>query len=111
MINKVAVCLLPAGSVSWGEGDAVTINIPYGLDVYYIDQPHTHPPPPNPCFPIGLVKARSDFIVRSAETGLGRRMLVIAVISVDAYRFLAFSDLTCHLQDTGIGVFWFHCAT
>ena len=52
------------------------------------------PPPPTPCFPIGLVKARSDFIVRSAETGLGRRMLVIAVISVDAYPFLAFSDLT-----------------
>ena len=48
MINKVAVCLLPAGSVSWGEGDAVTINIPYGLDVYYIDQPHTPPPPPPP---------------------------------------------------------------
>ena len=27
-------------------------------------------------------------------------MLVVAVISVDAYPFLAFSDLTCHLQDT-----------
>ena len=23
--------------------------------------------------------------------------------------FLAFSDLTCHLEDTGIGVFWLHC--
>ena len=31
-----------------------------------------------------------------------------AVISVDAYPFLALSDLTCHLEDTGIGVFWFH---
>ena len=31
--------------------------------------------------------------------------LVIVVISVDAYPFLAFSDLTCHLEDTGIGVF------
>ena len=30
-----------------------------------------------------------------------------AVISVDAYPFLAFSDLTCHLVDTGISVFWF----
>ena len=30
------------------------------------------PPPPNPVFPIGLVKNRSDFIVRSVETGLGR---------------------------------------
>ena len=30
-------------------------------------------------------------------------MLVVAVISVDAYPFLAFSDLTCHLEDMGIG--------
>ena len=37
-------------------------------------------------------------------------MLVVAVISVDAYHFLAFSDLTCHFEDTGIGVFWLHCA-
>ena len=28
---------------------------------------------------------------------------MVAVISVDAYRFLAFSDLTCHLEDTGEG--------
>ena len=35
---------------------------------------------------------------------------MVAVDSVDAYRFLAFSDLTCHLEDIGIGVFWFHCA-
>ena len=27
------------------------------------------------------------------------------MISVDTYPFLAFSDLTCHLKDTGIGVF------
>ena len=31
-----------------------------------------------------------------------------AVISVDAYPFLGFSDLTCHLEHTGIGVFWLH---
>ena len=37
-------------------------------------------------------------------------MLVVAVISVDAYPFLAFSDLTCLLEDTGIGVFWLHYA-
>ena len=37
-------------------------------------------------------------------------MLVVAVVSVDAYPFLAVSALTCHLEDTGIGVFWFHCA-
>ena len=33
------------------------------------------------------------------------------VISVDDYPFLAFSDLTCHLEDPGIGVFWVHCAS
>ena len=32
---------------------------------YYIDQPH------NPSFPTGLVKTKSDFIVRTVETGLG----------------------------------------
>ena len=71
---------------------------------YYIDQLRTPP------FPIGMVKIKSDFIVRPAETGLGRWTLVVAVISVDAYPFLVFSDLTCHLEDTGIGVFWLHCA-
>ena len=35
---------------------------------------------------------------------------MVAVISVDAYLFLAFSDLTRHLEDTGIGVFWLHCS-
>ena len=54
---------------------------------------------------IGLVKTESGFIVRSVETGLGRWILVVAVISVDTYPFLAFSDLTCHLEDMGIGVF------
>ena len=37
-------------------------------------------------------------------------MLVLSVIRVDASPFLAFSDLTCHLEDMGIGVFWLHCA-
>ena len=32
-------------------------------------------------------------------------MLVVAVISVEAYPFLAFSDLTRHREDTEIGVF------
>ena len=36
---------------------------------------------------------------------------MVAVISVDSYLFLAFSDLTCHLEDTGIGVFWLDCTT
>ena len=35
---------------------------------------------------------------------------MVAVNSINAYPFLAFSDLTCNLQDTGKGVFWFHCA-
>ena len=70
----------------------------------YIDQLRT------PSFPIVLVKTETGFIVRSAETGLGRGMLVVAVITVNVYPFLAFSDLTCHLEDTGIGVFWLLCA-
>ena len=38
-------------------------------------------------------------------------MLVVAVIIVDAYPLsLAFSDLTCHLEDMGIGVFMLHYA-
>ena len=32
------------------------------------------------------------------------------MINVDAYPFLALSDLTCHLEDTGIGVFGLYCA-
>ena len=31
-------------------------------------------------------------------------MWVVVVINIDAYPFLAISDLTCHLVDTGIGV-------
>ena len=38
-------------------------------------------------------------------------MLEVAVIANDAYPFLAFSHLTCHLEDTKIGIFWMHCAT
>ena len=36
-------------------------------------------------------------------------MLVVVVISINAYPFLSFSDQACHLEDTGIGVFWLHC--
>ena len=67
--------------------------------MFYIDQL------PTPFFPVGLVKTESGFIVRSVETGLGRWTLVVAVISVDAYLFFGFPNLTCHLEDTGIGVF------
>ena len=65
---------------------------------YYVNQLHT------PTFPIGLVKTKSNFIVRPVETTLGRGTLVVAVISVDTFSFLAFSDLTWHIEDTGIGV-------
>ena len=34
---------------------------------------------------------------------------MVAVITVNAYPFLAFSDLTCLFEDTGIGVFCLHC--
>ena len=64
--------------------------------MFYIDQLCTQ------FFPIGLVKTESCFIVRSVETGLGRWTLQVAMISVDAYLFLAFLDLTCHLEDTGV---------
>ena len=73
--------------------------------MFYIDQFRT------PSFPIGFVKTESNFIVRSVETGLGSWTLVVAVISVDAYYVLALLDLTCILDDTGIGAFWLHCAT
>ena len=35
---------------------------------------------------------------------------MVAVISVDAYPFLSFLDLTCKLEDTVLDVFWLHCA-
>ena len=68
-----------------------------GQMFYYIHQPHIS------SFSIGLVKTEFDFIVRWVETGLGRWTLVVAVINVDAYPFLAFSDLTSHLENTEIG--------
>ena len=46
----------------------------------------------------GLVSSR----VRSIKAGLRRWTLVIAVVSVDAYPFLAISYLICHLVDTEI---------
>ena len=30
----------------------------------------------------------------------------VSDISVDTYTVLTFSDLTCHLEDTRIGIFW-----
>ena len=62
--------------------------------MFYIDQLRTS------SFLIGLVKTEAGFIVRAVETSLGIWKLVVAVISIDAYPFLAFSDLTCYLDDT-----------
>ena len=90
---------------SWGEGpslalvchpssDGIMIKIPSGVDVLL------RRPASPPSFPIGLVKTKSNFIVRPIQTCLGRSTLMVAVIIVDAYPFLAFSDLTRHLEDT-----------
>ena len=80
-----------ASPASWGESaslalvghpcsDGVMMKMPYGVDVL-------HRPAWHSIFSYWLVKTESGFIVRSVETGLGRWMLVIAVISVDAYPF------------------------
>ena len=36
---------------------------------------------------------------------------MVAVINIDAYPFLAFSDMTYYLEDMGIGVFGLLCPT
>ena len=48
------------------SSDGVTIKMPYEVMFYYNNQS------PAPSFPIGLIKTKSDFTVRSVETGLGR---------------------------------------
>ena len=86
---------------SWGEGasvalvahpysDCLMIKKGYGVDVLL------HWPACTSSFPIWLVKTKSDFIVRSAETSLGRWMLVVVVISVAASPFLAW-EYRCFL--------------
>ena len=37
-------------------------------------------------------------------------MLVVAVISVDAYLFFGFLRPDLSFEDTRVGVFWLHCA-
>ena len=83
--------------VGYPSSYGIPIKITYGVDVVF--------------FPTGLVKTKSDFIVRSYETCLGRWTLVVAVINVDTYPSLAFSGLTSHPEDTAIAVFWLHCST
>ena len=34
---------------------------------------------------------------------------MVAVISVDSYPFLTFSDQTCHLGNTRIAILWLYC--
>ena len=70
----------------------------------YIDQVHTL------SFAIGLVKTESGFIVIIVESGFWRWMLVVAVISVDAYLFFGFLRPDLSFEDTRVGVFWLHCA-
>ena len=61
-------------------------------------------------FSIELVKTISVFIVGSFETGLEKLTLAVAAISVDVYHFLAFSVLTCYLEDTRTDVLRLHPA-
>ena len=63
-----------------------------------------------PSFPIGLLKTESNLILKSVETNLVRWKMVKVVVSVDTYPLLAYSGLPWHVKDTGIGVFWLHCA-
>ena len=88
------------------SSNGITVKYLTGWMFCYILQLHT------PSFPIRLVKTKSDFIVGSVETGLGKKNAggCCDDASVDAYPFLAFSDLNCHPEDTGICVFWLHCA-
>ena len=46
------------------------------------------------------------WIIRSIVTDLWKLKLVVALIYADTYPFLTFSDLTCNLESTKIGVFW-----
>ena len=50
----------------------------------------------------------ADFTVMWSDY---QKPLVVAVISVDGYPFMTFSNLNCHLEDMGIGIFCLHCAT
>ena len=76
----------------------VDLMVPLMGQMLYINQICT------PSFPIGLVKTESVFIVISIETGLERWMLVVTGID-DYYPFLAFSDLTYHLEDDNTRMF------
>ena len=64
MVAVISVTWLVSSKVSltsWGEDTSLAL-----VGQPSIDQLH------NPSFPIGLVKTKSDFIVRSVDTGLER---------------------------------------
>ena len=93
LILTISWIFLCARSYLFFARDIEILGCPAGLvlpqkeKVPLIDQPRI------PSFPIELVKTKSDFIVRLVEMGLGRWVLVVAVISVDANPFLAFFRL------------------
>ena len=93
----------PLAVAGHSSSDSTTIKMAYGV-VFYIDQLRTL------SFPMGWLKLDSALLLDQYRLKLGRWKLVVTVISINAYPFLAFSDLTCHLEDTGIGIFWLHCA-
>ena len=66
--------------------------------MFYVDHLHT------PSFSIGLVKTESGYFVRSFATSLGTWTLLVALNGIDTYPLFAFSDVTSHLEDSGIGV-------
>ena len=67
---------------------------------YYIDHPWT------PSFTIGLVESESELLI---SWDCMREMNRCCCDSSEQFWcFLAFSDLTCHLQDTGLGFFACH---
>ena len=77
------------------------------------------------CFVFLLFKEKVTYIVLDLQ-GFKRNFLLSLLIwfwiswdwlremnvggSCDAYSFLAFSNMTCHFEDTGISVFWLHYA-
>ena len=59
---------------------------------YYVNQPHTR------LLLLGWLQLNLN--QKIIETDLGRRVLVVAVINVDASTVSANLDLTCHLEKT-----------
>ena len=60
-------------------------------------------------FLLGWLKLNLNLLLDHLRLALGEKRWWY-LIKVYAYPFLAFSDLTCHLADTVIGVFWLHSA-